>query len=249
MTEPTNFLIAALAPEERRRLDEVSTLVDLVKGDTLCQAGMPIEDVYFPVSGVVSVIAGYEDGSTIEMATIGREGFAGVIAALEAYKELNSYIVQAEGQAYVIKSNDFKWLLAQSPAFKSLINRYIQAYLFQLLVSGACNGIHRVDQRLARWLLMMDVRTDGNELRLTQDFLAGMLGVHRPSVSLAAAILQEKGIISYSRGRILIKDRPALRAASCECFSLVEKTYAQLIGKPPEGDEQADRETEAHSHG
>jgi hypothetical protein len=190
----------------------------------------------FPDSGVVSVVAVYADGSVIEMATIGREGFTAVQAVFGAKRSSVRLLVQIPGSAAKMSRAAFTRAMGSMPSFRSLMYAYVQAFLEQVLVSVACNGAHSLKQRLARWLLMMRDRGDDDALQITQNLLAEMLGVQRPPITNAAPWiwakwrirkparrheLERAGLISRGRRQVTILDRQGLMAASCECYQLV----------------------------
>ena len=204
-------------------------------------AGSSLDHVFFPNSGVVSVVAVYEDGSIIEMATIGREGCTGVQAAFGAKNPSGRFLVQIPGDAAKMSRTAFTRAMGSMPSFRNLMYAYVQAFLEQVMVSVACNGAHSLRQRLARWLLMMRDRCDDDALQITQSLLAEMLGVQRPSITNAARELEHAGLIARGRRQVTILDRPGLVRASCECYQLVRArvafylphTYAQKSLPPP----------------
>ena len=204
-------------------------------------AGSSLDHVFFPNSGVVSVVAVYEDGSIIEMATIGREGCTGVQAAFGAKNSSSRFLVQVPGDAAKMSRTAFTRAMGSMPSFRNLMYAYVQAFLEQVMVSVACNGAHSLRQRLARWLLMMRDRCDDDALQITQSLLAEMLGVQRPSITNAARELEHAGLIARGRRQVTILDRPGLVRASCECYQLVRArvafylphTYAQKSLPPP----------------
>jgi len=189
-------------------------------------ADSALDHVFFPDSGVVSVVAVYADGSIIEMATIGREGCSGVQAILGTKRSSVQLLVQIPGSAAKMSRVVFMQAMQSMPAFRSVMNAYVQAFLEQVMVSVACNGAHSLKQRLARWLLMMRDRGDSDVLLITQGLLAEMLGVHRPSISNAAQELERTGLIERGRRQVTILDRQGLTKASCECYQLVRSRLA-----------------------
>ena len=197
-------------------------------------ADSPLGHVFFPDSGVVSVVAVYANGSVIEMATIGREGCSGVQAAFGAKSSSVRLLVQIPGGASKMSRAAFTRAMESMPSFRRLMNAYIQAFLEQVMVSVACNGAHSLKQRLARWLLMMRDRSDNDVLLISQSLLAEMLGVQRPSITNAAQELERAGLIARGRQQVTILNRKGLTKASCECYQLVRerttfylpKTYA-----------------------
>jgi len=194
-------------------------------------ADSPLDHVFFPDSGVVSVVAVYEDGSIIEMATIGREGCTGMQAVFGAKISSVRLLVQIPGSAAKMSRTAFMRAMKSVPPFRSLMYAYVQAFLEQVLVSVACNGVHSLNQRLARWLLMMRDRCDDDALPITQSLLAEMLGVQRPTITNAARELEDAGLIARGRRQVTILNRPGLMKASCECYQLVRERVAFHLPK------------------
>jgi CRP-like cAMP-binding protein len=197
----------------------------------LAEADGPLDHVYFVDSGVISVLAVYADGSAIEMATIGREGFTGVQAIFGAKISSTRLFVQIPGSAAKMSRPAFARAMASMPSFRTLMYAYVQAFLEQVMVSVACNGAHSLKQRLARWLLTMRDRTDDDALPVSQNLLAEMLGVQRPTVTNVAAELERSGLITRGRQQITIRDRKGLMEASCECYQLVRERIALHLPK------------------
>ena len=194
-------------------------------------ADSSLDHVFFPESGVVSVVAVYGDGSVIEMATIGREGCSGVQAVLGAKSSSVRLLVQIPGSATKMSRAAFTRAMGSMPSFRRLMYAYAQAFLEQVMVSVACNGAHSLKERLARWLLMMRDRGDDDALQITQNLLAEMLGVQRPTITNAAGELEDAGLIVRSRRQITILDRQGLVEASCECYQLVRARVASHLPK------------------
>jgi CRP-like cAMP-binding protein len=191
------------------------------RGQILMDADSSLDHVFFPDSGVVSVVAVYADGSVIEMATVGREGCTGVQAVFGAKSSSVQLLVQIPGSAARMSCAAFAWAMGSMPSFRRLMNAYVQAFLEQVLVSVACNGAHSLKERLARWLLMMHDRGDDDVLLISQSLLAEMLGVQRPTITNAAGELEHAGLITRGRRQVTILDRRGLTKASCECYQLV----------------------------
>jgi CRP-like cAMP-binding protein len=185
--------------------------------------------VYFPHSGVVSLVVGLGDGQMIEAAMVGRDGIVGGSAALDGKVALNRGIVQIEGAASILDVAILRKIAEQCVHFRTTLIRHEQALFAQAQQSAACNASHTVEARLSRWLLRSRELAGSNTLGLTQEFVAQMLGVRRTSVSLVANALQNAGLIRYSRGRIQITDLEGLRAASCECYGRVKAHYDRLL--------------------
>jgi CRP-like cAMP-binding protein len=194
-------------------------------------ADSSLDHVFFPDSGVISVVAVYADGSIIEMATIGREGCTGVQAVFGAKSSSVQLLVQIPGGAARMSRAAFARAMESMPSFRGIMYAYVHAFLEQVLVSVACNGAHSLKQRLARWLLMMRDRSDGDELPITQSLLAEMLGVYRPTITNAARELERAGLIARGRRQVTILDRQGLTQASCECYQLVRARVAFHLPK------------------
>jgi len=197
----------------------------------LMDADSPINHVFFPDSGVVSVVAVYPDGSIIEMATIGREGFTDVQAIFGAKTSSVRLLVQIQGSAAKMSRAAFTQAMESMPSFRKLMYAYVQAFLAQVMASVACNGAHSLKQRLARWLLMMRDRSDDDALPITQDLLAEMLGVQRPTITNVAKELERDGLIKRGRRQVTILDRKRLTKASCECYQLVRDRVDHYLPK------------------
>lgn len=203
--------------------------VEYTVSEVLSDIEAPLSHVHFPENGVISVLATYANGDTIEMTTIGREGLAGIEGTLGAQNANARYYAQMRGSGYRMPREELLRFIDGIPKFRMLVFNYIQAFINQLLISGACNGKHPVQARLARWLLTMEDRSDGPSLFLTHHFLADMLGAYRPTVSLALTQLQSAGLIETRRAQIVIRDRAGLETVSCECYALSKNTYARLL--------------------
>jgi CRP-like cAMP-binding protein len=206
-------------------------LIRCARGQVLVDADSPLDHVFFPDSGVVSVVAVYADGSIIEMATIGREGCTSVQAIFGATSSSVRLLVQIPGGAARIPRAAVTRAMESMPSFRGIMYAYAQAFIEQVLVSVACNGAHSLKERLARWLLMMRDRGDDDALRITQDLLAEMLGVQRPTITNAARELEGAGLIARGRRQVTILDRQGLTKASCECYQLVRMRLAFHLPK------------------
>jgi CRP-like cAMP-binding protein len=218
---PRNRLLLALPSSDLKRLLPQLQQIRCQREQVLMDADSSLDHVFFPDSGVISVVAVYGDGSVIEMATIGREGCSGVQAVLGAKSSSVRLLVQIPGSATKMSRVAFTRAMGSMPSFRRLMYAYAQAFLEQVLVSVACNGAHSLKERLARWLLMMRDRGDDDTLQITQNLLAEMLGVQRPTITNAARELEDAGLIVRSRRQITILDRQGLVEASCECYQLV----------------------------
>jgi CRP-like cAMP-binding protein len=230
--EPANRLLALLDEEERSALEPLLEPVPLVFKQVLCEPRDPLEHVYFPTTGIVSEVKNFENGDVIEVATFGSEGVVEVSLVLGEKRPGSRLIVQVAGEALRMESAAFLELVAKSPKLHALLLRYAYAVFRQVSQTAACNRAHTVDERCARWLLMTHDRVGERTFELTQEFMAQMLGVHRPSVSLAARMLQQAGLVTYSRGRITVLDREGLEAASCECYGVIAEIFKNLLRKP-----------------
>jgi CRP-like cAMP-binding protein len=228
---PRNRLLLALPARNLKRLMPELEHIRCQREQVLMDADSSLDHVFFPDSGVVSVVAVYADGSIIEMATIGREGCAGVQAVFGARSSSARLLVQIPGSAAKISRAAFMRATESMPSFRGLMYAYVQAFLEQVMVSVACNGEHSLKKRLARWLLMMRDRCDEDALPITQDLLAEMLGVQRPTITNAAGELERAGLIERGRQQVTILDRPGLAAASCECYQLIRERVAFHLPK------------------
>ena len=226
---PRNRLLLALSSRNLKRLKPELEQICCQRAQILMDADSSLDHVFFPDSGVVSVVAVYADGRVIEMATIGREGCSGVQAILGAKRSSVRLLVQIPGSAAKMSRVAFTLAMQSMPAFRSVMDAYIQAFLEQVMVSVACNGAHSLKQRLARWLLMMRDRSDGDALLITQSLLAEMLGVQRPTITNAAREFERAGLIERGRRQVTILDRQGLTKASCECYQLVRTRLAFLL--------------------
>ena len=222
-----NLLLDALPALDRLQLSSQLELVALPLGMTIYEADEQIEHVYFPVSGVVSMVSTMREG-TVEVGTVGCEGMAGLPVVLHAESMPTRAFVQVEGEAMRCSANDLRAAMRESPALSRVLARYALALFDQAAQSAACNRLHSLEERCARWLLMTHDRVGSDVLPLKQTFLAEMLGVHRPAVTVAAGTLQRAGIISYTRGKVRIVDREALERAACDCYAIMRRTFQRL---------------------
>jgi CRP-like cAMP-binding protein len=228
---PRNRLLLALPSSNLKRLMPELEHIRCQREQILMDVDSSLDHVFFPDSGVVSAVAVYADGSIIEMATIGREGCAGVQAVFGARSSSARLLVQIPGSAAKMSRAAFMRATESMPSFRGLMYAYVQAFLEQVMVSVACNGAHSLKERLARWLLMMRDRSDADALPITQDLLAEMLGVQRPTITNAARELERAGLIERGRQQVTILDRPGLAAASCECYQLIRERFAFHLPK------------------
>jgi CRP-like cAMP-binding protein len=224
LTTDENLLLAA-APD-RAAIARVSTHLTLSAEVTLYEAGAAITHYFFPVSGVTSLVMDM-DGDTVEVGTVGPEGMIGLPALLGVPTTNTRIFTQSVCTMERVPVADLERAMVAEPELRALLLRYTEAYLEEVSQSVACNRLHTLEERCARWLLMTHDRTGTDEMKLKQRFLSFMLGVHRPAVSLAAGALQKAGIIRYSRGTIRVLDRLALEAASCGCYERGRRAYAR----------------------
>jgi len=230
-SSPHNRLLLALPARNLKRLLPELERIRCQREQVLLDADSSLDYVFFPDSGVVSAVAVYTDGSIIEMATIGREGCTGVQAVFGAKSSSVRLLVQIPGSAAKMSRVAFARAMGSMPSFRGLMLAYVQAFLEQVMVSVACNGAHNLKERLARWLLMMRDRSDEDVLPITQNLLAEMLGVQRPSISNAAQELEGAGLIERGKRQVTILDRQGLTKASCECYQLVRERVAFHLPK------------------
>jgi CRP-like cAMP-binding protein len=230
-TWPRNRLLLALPASNLKRLLPQLESIPCEREQVLLDADSALEYIYFPDNGVVSVLAVYEDGSMIEMATVGREGCTGFQAIFGDQESSVRFLVQIPGSATQMSRAEFMSAIKSMPAFRNLMQAYIQAFLEQVLVSGACNGAHSLKERLARWLLMMCDRSEDDNLQITQTLVAGMLGVQRPSVTNALRQFDRDGLIRAGRKQIIVLDRQGLSQESCECYRLAKRRISSYLPK------------------
>jgi CRP-like cAMP-binding protein len=226
-----NRLLAGLPPDELSRLGPSLDSTTLELGRRLEVPGRIPTHVYFPWSGVCSLTAAMEDGHVVEVATIGNEGVVGMSAYFGSQLADTLTIVQVPGAgADAMKVGTFRAEMERRGPLYHLIRRYSQALLALIMQTAACNAIHDVEQRCARWLLMTHDRAGQDRFMLTQEYLATMLAVRRPSVTVVAGKLQRQGMIHYRRGEILIRNRKRLESRSCECYRVVQTHFERLLG-------------------
>lgn len=225
-----NQLLSALPKEEYEHLLPNLELVSLTFKQIIYAPNEPIEYVYFPTKGIISLVNVTEDGRTVEAGMVGNEGMAGIPVFMGADRMPCLAISQVVGNAARMKADIFKREVTPGTSLYNLLLRYTQALLNQISQSVACNCLHSVEGRLCRWLLMSHDRARSDQFMLTQELISQMLGVRRASVSEVAATLQKAGLIRYSRGKITIVDREGLEVSSCECYRVVKQEFVRLIG-------------------
>jgi len=224
-TKPSNRLLAALPAKEYARLLPKLKEVSLTYHEIIYESGGIIRRVYFPISGIVSLLSAAEDRSLLEVGIVGKEGFVGIPVFLGVKKSNNHALVQGSGVALEMKTADFLAECENGGALPRLLQRYTHSLLTQSSQAAACNRFHQIEARLARWLLMMRDRLESDEFQTTQDVLSDMLGVRREGVNKSATKLQQSGLISYRRGKIVILNRAGLEAAACRCYSIIKEEH------------------------
>jgi CRP-like cAMP-binding protein len=229
VTPVGNHLLARLPRKDRLRVLAACTHVELPLAQVLSDSGKPTKYVYFPTSGFISLISVIDGSPGVEVGMVGSEGMLGAQLALGVVTAPLHALVQGAGAAWRIDASAFKRELEASNALRSSLNRYLYVLMAQLAESTACARFHHIGPRLARWLLMSQDRSQANSFRVTQEFLAYMLGVRRVGITAAAGDLQRSGLIEYSRGKLTVVDRKGLEAAACGCYATDQKAYANLL--------------------
>lgn len=228
-TKIENCLLAALPDAEYHHLLPHLEFVDLAQGKVLFDAEEVIEYVYFPNTALISLIAIMASGTVVEVGVVGKEGMAGLPVCWGGNTTTTQAVVQIAGTAMRMKAKQLKSEFDRGSTLQQLLLRYTQALFTHTAHTAACNRIHTIEERLARWLLMVQDRVQSNELRLTQEFISHMLGTRRSGVTEAASTLSQAGIINYSRGKITICDRKALELTACECYQTVKQEFDRLL--------------------
>ncbi len=227
--QPVNRLLAALPDAEYQRLIPHLECVPLPFKQVLHEVGEPIEYVYFPHRAIVSLLSTMADGSMVEVGLVGNDGVTAITAALGDNIVTTTAMVQVAGSGMRMKASLLKTEFQRGGVLQSLLLRYMQALYAFATQNAACNRLHQLDGRLARWLLLVCDRVGSNELPLTHEFMGQMLGVRRAGVTEAANALQQAGLIRYTRGKITILNRQELEAASCECYEIINGEFARLL--------------------
>ena len=202
--------------------------VGLPRHSILHEPSEKLNFAYFPNAGLISVVVAMEDGKTVEAAVVGNEGAAGIPSAVSLTRSPLREVVQIAGEGFRVRVSTLQEVLKSAPEFQMMLSRYAVIQGIQVAQTAACNRLHDVEQRLARWLLMAQDRVDGGSILITHDFLATMLGTDRPSVSLAAGILQKKKNIEYSRGAVKILSRKKLEGSACECYGVIQQFNTEI---------------------
>lgn len=224
-----NRILAALPLAELSRVSEQLEPFVLATHYVLYEADDFVSHVYFPTSGCVSMVNEMEEGA-VEIGTIGFEGFTGLPLLLNDDRMPTRAFVQLDGTSYRMQADAFESVVDANPAFERLLNRHSLSLFNQAAQSVACNRLHTLEARCARWLLMTHDRMRLEPFVLTHEFLSYMLGVHRPAVTLAAGVLQRAGLIRYTRGKVTVLDRAGLEAVACACYDITRRNYERLIG-------------------
>ena len=228
-----NRFLSGLPRKDIERLRPHLQWIDGPLGDVLYRSNDPTQFVYFPLDAVVSLVTNVLDGRGVELALIGKDGFVGVWGALGADANWHEAVVQAAGALLRIKTDVFRAELKRNVALRERSDRYLLFVMVQISQTAACNRLHRLEQRLARWLLMSHDSVNTHEFQQTHEFLSNMLGSDRSEVTLAAGILRKAGLISYLRGKVKILNRKGLEDASCECYQIVRNSQDQLQAQSP----------------
>ncbi|HEX5370765.1 MAG TPA: Crp/Fnr family transcriptional regulator [Dehalococcoidia bacterium] len=232
MKRTGNLLLDSLSEDDFKSVEPYLERMSVKTMQVLVEPNEPISHVYFPVSCMISLVTLLDDGVTIESATIGNEGMSGmsVFHGLDASGSRS--IVQMDGETLRMPTANLKKVLADAPTLGLALGRYADALISMLAQSGACNGLHMVEQRFARWLLTIQDRVNREEFTITQEFLGQMLGSHRPTVTLAAGVLQRAGFITYHHGHVKVLDRSSLEEVACECYDIIRDLYSRTYDFP-----------------
>jgi CRP-like cAMP-binding protein len=223
--------LKVLPPRDLALLTPALQLVELKQGEVLAEPNLPVPDVTFVDSGMVSLLTTMQDGRAIEIATLGRESIFGVLSALGNHRSTVRAVVQIDGAGWQIRAADFRSAVDRSRSLAHLVLLGSELTLAQMQQTAACNALHSAERRLCRWILQVHDRIDGDVIELTQDFLAQMLAVRRPTVTLIAQDLQNAGLIRYRRGRITILDRTGLEKLACECVDEMRSKTRHIIAE------------------
>ncbi len=228
-----NFLLRALAPADRTALEPGFVLCELASGEALYEPEYPVDQVWFPLTAVLSVVTVMRDGRAVESDTVGRESAVGILAAISSAVCTSRTFAQVPGRALRLSALRLRRQAEGSADLRKLLMRHALASISQAHQSAACNALHPVRGRICRWLLMTQDRTNSDIVRLTQQYLATMVGVQRTTVTQLLRDLADQGIVATRRGRIDILDRAALEARVCECYGAIQANFERLIGQAP----------------
>ena len=224
-----NQLLAALPDSEWQRWAPMLEWVEMPLGQVLYESGATLKHVYFPTTAIVSLLYVMENGASAEIAVVGNEGVVGISLFMGGGSTPSRGVVQSAGHGFRMKAKTIKEEFDRSGPVLHLLLRYTQALITQMAQTAVCNRHHSLDQQLCRWLLLSLDRLEGNELVMTQELIANMLGVRREGVTEGALKLQKAGLIRYSRGRITVLDRPGVEQRTCECYAVVKNEYDRLL--------------------
>ena len=224
-----NHLLAALPHAEAQRWLPLLEPVDLPLGEVLYESGTTLSHVYFPTTAIISLLYVMENGASAEIAVVGNEGIVGISLFMGGESTSSRAVVQSAGKGFRLKAQLMKQEFNRAGPVLHLLLRYTQALITQMSQTAVCNRHHSLDQQLCRWLLLSLDRLEGNQLVMTQELIANMLGVRREGVTEGALKLQHAGLIQYARGHITVLDRAALEERSCECYAVVKKEYDRLL--------------------
>lgn len=233
-----NNLLAALPSNDYERLVPHLKLVSLPTRQVIYEPGEPITHIYFPQNAVISIVTSMKDGSTVEVGIVSNEGMVGIPVILGGKATTTKAFVQIAGAGMQIEADVLRAEFNRSGAIQNLLLRYVRAIYTELTQSCACNRLHALEARLARWLLTVSDRLQSEDFPLTQEFIAQMLGVRRSGVTVAASTLSRGKMIRYQRGQINILNREDLEATSCECYRVIQNEFARLLGNQPRRDRQ-----------
>ena len=225
-----NWILSSLPPAERERLYPHLQLVPMSLGTVVYESGARLRHIYFPTDCIISLLYMMEDGGSAEIAVVGREGAVGVSLFMGGETTPSRAVVQSSGFAYRLSGARLKGEFSRHGQMLHLLLRYTQSLITQMAQTAVCNRHHALDQQLCRWLLLSLDRLESNELKMTQELIASMLGVRREGVTEAAGRLQKQGVIRYSRGKITVLDRKRLESLSCECYAVVKNETDRLLG-------------------
>lgn len=228
----SNRLLAALPPADWQRWQPQLEWVDMPLGQVLYESGTALSHVYFPTTSIVSLLYVMENGASAEIAVVGNEGIVGISLFMGGESTPSRAVVQSAGEGFRLTARAIKDEFNRAPVLHLLL-RYTQALITQMAQTAVCNRHHSLDQQLCRWLLLSLDRLRGNELVMTQELIANMLGVRREGVTEAALKLQQAGLIRYARGHIAVLDRASLEKRTCECYAVVKREYDRLLPSVP----------------
>ncbi|CAE6859024.1 Crp/Fnr family transcriptional regulator [Paraburkholderia nemoris] len=224
-----NHLLSVLPEAERARVEPYLVPVEMPLGQVVYESGDRLDHVYFPTTSIVSLLYVMEDGASAEIAIVGNEGIVGIALFMGGETTPNRAVVQSAGQAYRLDARILKEEFHRAGPVQRLLLRYTQALITQMAQTAVCNRHHSIDQQLCRWLLLSMDRLPSNELKMTQELIANMLGVRRSGVTEAALKLQDAGLIRYGHGHIEVLDRPGLEKRVCECYGVVKREFDRLL--------------------